>query len=189
MRSQRATARLVLIALPHLRAPGLPAPPLPRAGPSGPDVSVARRPGATNRMSTPAPPLEYPWPVRIHGRDARAGGGMEYSSFPVLVVDDDLKDDTAAGRAARAMIAELNDARPQRHRGRHLRRRRDGPELQPGHRLPDAGVGLRRRRGRRRAPGARHHRPRPLARPLAADLRRHRPGAARASCPTTPCAG
>ncbi len=34
---------------------------------------------------------------------------MEYSSFPVLVVDDDLKADTAAGRAARAVIGELKD--------------------------------------------------------------------------------
>ena len=34
---------------------------------------------------------------------------MEYSSFPVLVVDDDLKADTAAGRAARAVVAELKD--------------------------------------------------------------------------------
>jgi hypothetical protein len=32
---------------------------------------------------------------------------MEYSSFPVLVIDDDLKADTAAGRAARAVVAEL----------------------------------------------------------------------------------
>jgi arginine/lysine/ornithine decarboxylase len=34
---------------------------------------------------------------------------MEYSSFPVLVVDDDLKADTAAGRAARAVIGELKE--------------------------------------------------------------------------------
>jgi arginine decarboxylase len=34
---------------------------------------------------------------------------MEYSAFPVLVVDDDLKADTAAGRAARAVIGELGD--------------------------------------------------------------------------------
>ena len=34
---------------------------------------------------------------------------MEYSSFPVLVVDDDLKADTAAGRAARAVTGELKD--------------------------------------------------------------------------------
>ncbi len=34
---------------------------------------------------------------------------MEYSSFPVLVVDDDLKADTAAGRAARAVIGALKE--------------------------------------------------------------------------------
>jgi lysine decarboxylase/arginine decarboxylase len=34
---------------------------------------------------------------------------MEYSSFPVLVIDDDLKADTAAGRAARAVVAELKE--------------------------------------------------------------------------------
>jgi len=34
---------------------------------------------------------------------------MEYSSFPVLVIDDDLKADTAAGRAARAVVAALKE--------------------------------------------------------------------------------
>ena len=34
---------------------------------------------------------------------------MEYSSFPVLVIDDDLKADTAAGRASRAVVGELKD--------------------------------------------------------------------------------
>ena len=34
---------------------------------------------------------------------------MEYSAFPVLVIDDDLKADTAAGRASRAVVGELKD--------------------------------------------------------------------------------
>jgi arginine/lysine/ornithine decarboxylase len=36
---------------------------------------------------------------------------MEYSAFPVLVVDDDLQADTAAGRAARAVVDGLKDHR------------------------------------------------------------------------------
>jgi hypothetical protein len=34
---------------------------------------------------------------------------MEYSFFPVLVVDDDLEKTTAAGRATRAVIAKLRE--------------------------------------------------------------------------------
>ena len=99
-------------------------------------------------------------------------GGMEYSAFPVLVVDDDLKADTAAGRAARAVVGELKDC------GLTVI---EAATYDDGTMVLDSNPGIGclvlewgspRRRRRLRTQSARHDRPRPVAGALAADLRR-----------------